>query len=57
MRPGDLEPNYHYRPWLEDYVGEQGIDWQWKIHSAVDNTLEIDFINLEDALLFELSWK
>lgn len=56
MRPGELEPNYHYRPWLENHVGEQGVDWQWRIHSTIDNTLEIDFINLEDALLFELSW-
>ena len=25
------DPNDHYRPWIEANVGEQGIDWQWKL--------------------------
>lgn len=24
------DPNDHYRPWLETYVGKQGWDWNWK---------------------------
>jgi hypothetical protein len=27
------DPNAHYRPWLETYVGKQGRDWEWKQHS------------------------
>lgn len=23
-------PNHHYRPWLEEKVGEQGKDWMWR---------------------------
>ena len=25
------DPNDHYRPWLEQHVGRQGWDWDWKI--------------------------
>ena len=24
------DPNDHYRPWLEEHVGRQGWDWQWR---------------------------
>ena len=24
------DPNDHYRPWLEKYVGRQGWDWNWE---------------------------
>lgn len=57
MRPGDLEPNHHYRPWLEEHIGNQGFEWNWDIHSATDNTLAIQFASLEYALLFELTWQ
>ncbi len=39
-RPGILtswesaDPNDHYRPNLEKYVGRQGWDWDWKIGSV-----------------------
>jgi len=26
------DPNDHYRPWLEENVGKQGWDWDWKVH-------------------------
>lgn len=56
MRPGDYEPNEHYRPWLEEHVGKQGVTWNWDIHSVVDNTLEIRFAEEDHATLFELTW-
>ena len=56
MRPGDREPNEHYRPWLEEHIGEQGVDWNWDIHSVHSNSLAIFFANLEHGTLFELTW-
>ena len=56
MRKGDAEPNEHYRPWLEENVGEQGVSWNWQIHSVDGNELSIDFANKEHAILFELKW-
>jgi hypothetical protein len=56
MRAGDLEPNDVYRPWLEERVGKQGIDWEWYIHSVVENTILIEFLRSDDAILFELTW-
>lgn len=55
MRPDELTLSKH-RLWLEEHIGEQKINWEWRIRSAVDNTLEIDFYEFEHALLFELSW-
>lgn len=23
------DPNDHYRPWMEQYIGKQGWDWNW----------------------------
>lgn len=56
MRPGDFEPNYHYRPWLEEHIGKQGVEWNWDISSVVSNSLAIMFSNSEHASLFELKW-
>lgn len=56
MKAGDEEPNSHYRPWLEENVGEQGIDWDWRIASVSGDSLAIDFVDLEKAVLFELKW-
>ena len=25
------DPNDHYRPWMEQHVGRQGWDWNWRI--------------------------
>lgn len=30
-------PNDHYRPWLEKYIGRQGWDWNWGL---ADNDVE-----------------
>ena len=27
------DPNDHYRPWMEKYVGKQGWDWNWGVCS------------------------
>lgn len=37
------DPNEHYRPFLEKYVGRQGWDWNWGLadRDATDNRLTI----------------
>lgn len=25
------DPNHYYRPWLEQHVGRQGWDWDWRL--------------------------
>jgi hypothetical protein len=35
------DPNDHYRPYLEKYVGKQGIDWNWKIGNFENDSLFI----------------
>ena len=37
------DPNDHYRPWMEKYVGKQGWDWNWGManRDATDNRLTI----------------
>lgn len=55
--PGDKnssDPNYHYRDWLEEYVGEQGIDWDWYINPRAFNEIVTCFRKSEDAALFRL---
>jgi hypothetical protein len=34
-----IDPNDRWRPWLEQHVGRQGWDWNWRLnleHNAVD---------------------
>ncbi len=35
------DPNDHYRPYLEQYIGRQGWDWDWRIDDLANNTLTI----------------
>jgi hypothetical protein len=37
------DPNDHYRPWLEKYVGKQGWDWDWGManNDVAENRLTI----------------
>ena len=37
------DPNDHYRPWMEKYVGKQGWDWNWGMadRDATENRLTI----------------
>lgn len=37
------DPNDHYRPWLEKYVGKQGWDWNWKLDPHGFDSLIIKF--------------
>ncbi len=56
MSANTTEPNDRYRPWLEEHVGRQGVDWEWDLLSTDYNTLQIAFASKEHATLFELSW-
>lgn len=37
------DPNDHYRPWLEKYIGRQGWDWNWAIknYDASENSITL----------------
>lgn len=55
------DPNDHYRPWLEEHVGQQGWDWDWGImtnNNAADNTLTIKIRqrHAESATIAALRW-
>jgi len=54
------DPNDHYRPWLEDTVGKQSIDWDWalKDYDATNNTLTIKFRKGKEkyAIIAALRW-
>lgn len=56
MPPGQEEPNVHYRPWLEENIGRQGVAWDWDLSPQCFELLEIYFVNKEHAMLFELTW-
>lgn len=51
----DRDPNERYRTWLEENVGEQGINWNWDIKSVTANLLDVSFDQESDAVLFRLS--
>ena len=36
------DPNDHYRPWLEENVGKQGWDWNWKHHIVANDNEVLD---------------
>ncbi len=59
------DPNDHYRNWLEENVGKQGFDWNWRIGELADivtglssDKLDIKFRKgkLEQATLFKLKF-
>ncbi len=35
------DPNDHYRPYLEEHVGKQGWDWDWRLGSFEHDSLRI----------------
>lgn len=56
------DPNEWYRAWLEQYVGRQGWDWDWRVGDRIfegDNwgALKIKFRRESDAVLFTLKYK
>lgn len=38
------DPNDHYRPFLEQWIGQQGWDWDWQLkwHGRNMDTMEVD---------------
>ena len=54
------DPNDHYRPWMEKYVGKQGWDWNWGMadRDATDNrlTIKIRRKHAEYATIAALRW-
>lgn len=46
------DPNDHYRPWLEENVGQQGWDWDWRIlnDDIRTNRLQIKFRRGRESL-------
>ena len=51
-----LDPNYHYRPWLEQNVGRQGYEWQW--YTMDGDKIRILFTKDKEewAILARLMW-
>ena len=41
------DPNDHYRPWLEEHVGRQGWDWDWRIGEVATTTGDRDTIRIK----------
>jgi hypothetical protein len=41
---------------MEEHIGKQGVDWDWRIHAVSNNQIAIDFVDEEKATLFELTW-
>ena len=56
IAPGNEEPNRHYRPWLEEHVGVQGVNWNWHLNTSNGAMVDIEFNDTEHAALFELTW-
>jgi hypothetical protein len=54
------DPNDHYRPWMEEHVGQQGWDWNWGManRDASDNrlTIKIRRKHQEHAIIAKLMW-
>lgn len=51
-----LPPNEKYRPWLEEHIGKQMIDWDWVLSYSNSNIINIYFAQKEHAFLFKLRW-
>ncbi len=54
------DPNHHYRPFLEKYIGKQGWDWNWGMadQDATDNrlTIKIRQRHAKYATIISLRW-
>lgn len=49
------DPNEHYRPWLEENVGKQGLDWDWSLNAGDLETLIIRFVKGKEHLAVQAS--
>lgn len=57
--PG-LHPNIDFRPWIETQVGEQYVDWDWRLGPADKlPSLEVKFRKgkTDHALVAMMMWK
>ena len=54
--PKNSDPNELWRPWLEEHVGSQNIDWDWILWPNRIDIVEISFVDPLNATLFELKW-
>ena len=52
------DPNDHFRPWLEQHVGRQGWDWDWRLDDGSVDKLTIKFrqARRKYATMFKLIW-
>jgi len=55
------DPNDHYRPWMEQHVGRQGWDWDWRVGPSVDETknyltIKIRRKHAEYATMAAMKW-
>lgn len=52
----NTDPNFFYRAWLEENVGEQGLDWDWDYATVnvLADSLKLFFKRERDASLFLL---
>ncbi len=54
------DPNFHYRPYLEQHVGRQGRDWNWGMadRDATDNRLTIKIRRKHEkyATMLSMMW-
>ena len=51
------DPNELIRPWLEENVGKQGLNWSWDVvysESAGCDRLKVNFLNKNKAIMFKL---
>lgn len=45
------DPNDHFRPWLEQHVGHQGWDWNWRIGSTASSNDDGTVIGLDTLVI------
>lgn len=54
------DPNDHYRPYMEKYIGRQGWDWNWGVanNDVADNrlTIKIRQTHVKYATILAIMW-
>jgi hypothetical protein len=41
------DPNDHYRPWIEQHVGKQRWDWNWRVSRASTGQFDYDTVQIK----------
>lgn len=49
------DPNMAYRPWLENHIGQQGRDWDWRL-SGNDIELKVSKKHSKQLTIIALTW-